>query len=373
MQEAGITVEEASRLSTGPDPDADEWYFDGKPTCVARGVDWAPCDKSDHALYCPGSRIIGTNTYGTGEDQAEAVKLAIRAFGFVHPDCPGCVEPRTLPNSPTYCRTLKGETCTYKCNDGYEQNGTHTCNSNGTLTGGQCAVKKVVPESPPVPSSPDTKIKKVKQTTPVDVAHENWTEYNQRLEYARTEEYKVRLNGDACFYLHQLADHLYESGYVQPRNPLRTGLFKAARKAKCKWIHEEVLATNPEVAHEVPVRGDHGPWPTKYNAVRVMVEGYGPVAVPLYDARDQKGRDLYNGLKDAMSTRNEYTIYLPGTTKPLDDADDLFEVGIKTSVVLQAFKGKRSLKARESVDAHKRPPKPGPWQGMDLFKGAIAP
>ena len=50
-----------------------------------------------------------------------------------------------------------------------------------------------------------------------------------------------------------------------------------------------------------------GPWPTKYNAVRVMVEGYGPVAVPLYDARDQKGRDLYNRLKEAMSTRNEYT------------------------------------------------------------------
>lgn len=377
MQQAGITSAEARRLSFGPDPDVDEWHFDGHPTCVARGVDWAKCDSEVNALLCPGASIsdglLSTATYGTGEAQAEAVKEAIRSLGFVHPDCPGCVNPRTLDHSPTVCRTLKGQVCPFTCESGFEVNGTHTCNENGSLTGGRCSVIKHNPDVSIEPTPTPTWVSPWKPMTPVVVDHVNWTAYADNLAYTQTPEYKERLSGDTCLYLRQLSEYYYWLGRWKPREPIRMGLFTAARAAKCKWIHDPVLANNAEHPHIVPERGDRGPWPRVYNAIRVMVEGYGPVAVSI-DRKVSKGIDLYTALKTAMSTKNEFTIHVPGTSRPLDDGDDLSTLGLETGTVLRADKGKKSLRARESKDGHKRPAesKHESWTLPDTETGAIA-
>merc|ERR1712048_1368069 len=158
----------------------------GRPTCVARGVDWAKCDSDATALYCPGQSftdgVLSSPTYGTGEQQAEAVKDAIRSLGFVHPDCPGCTAPRTLEHSPTVCRTLKGQDCPYACENGFAVNGTHTCQANGTLLGGRCSV---IPTNPDVfiePTPTPTWVNPWKPTTPVDVDHVNWTAHEEHLD-----------------------------------------------------------------------------------------------------------------------------------------------------------------------------------------------
>jgi len=211
-------------------------------------------------------------------------------------------------------------------------------------------------------------------TTPVDVAHENWTEYRQQLEFAKTEAYKRYVNGDTCLYLHRLAEHLHKAGYVTPRSPLRTGLIKVARTAKCEWLHDEVPSYDGrEYMHVVPVRGDHGPWPRPHRPWHLMVDGYGPVV--LDTGNITTGKDLYEAMGRSISSQVAYTIYLPVTdgsdsSQPLDDGDELANLHVRSGQFLHARKGKIYRRARGENDTH-RPWKIPVWQHNDPHKGSI--
>jgi len=384
MQDAGIPASEAAKLSFGPDPQVDEWHYDGKPTCVARGVDWAACSEDDTALLCPGKRLLSSNTFGTGEAQAEAVKAAIDNGG-VHPDCPGCFENRKVDKSVTTCRTLKQQSCPYQCKPGYQATGTHYCSENGTLSGGSCEPIPVNPDNGPSQTPSPTPRPAAKPVTPVDVTHENWTAYEEARVHIKTRAFQDRLKGDACYYLWQLAEYLNKAGYASPRSPLRTKLVDAARDVQCAWLQEEVRAIKPEFPQVVPVRGDHGPWPRIYRAIRLMVDGYGPVALSL-DRSTATGRDVYEALKQAMSSKDEYTIYIGGddgssnARKPLDEGDKLSELGAKLDgKILRAVKGRQTLystggvKEDGSAEPRHRPLGTDVWKGIDLHRSSIAP
>jgi hypothetical protein len=332
-----------------PDNTYNEWFLEGQPTCIAQGPHHHSCE-APSLLVCSGG-----SGYGTGEEQASALKIAMDNGG-VHPDCPGCTTNRNVAHSPTVCMTKKGNECRYECDDGYVPTGPMVCQENGVLTGGGCVVRVVDTEtnemtSPsPIPSPSNSPQPSVINPTQEDISHENWTEWRRAIDEEQTAEYQKLLGENICLYLLDLENHWQEI-HLMPRKPLRFRLYDAARAGECAWFHEEVVSTAEERKHLIPVRGDKGPWPRILTPNLVHVSTSQGVMALSVDLQSGKGIDLYQALAERMSLApSDFTIYLPNSVHPVDEGTLLSSYNIKLSDTLKAIIGQRVWTADRSKD-----------------------
>jgi len=347
LKDAGVSSGDATRLTILPGHDNNyaEWYIDGKPTCVASGPHYHACEMGEsNLLVCVGD----DNTYGTGPQQAAAIVATLNNKG-VHPSCPSCTVGRTMPHTHTVCMVPKGAECAYVCDVLYVANGTRICGEDGEYHGGMCYIPPVDTEthemmSPsPVPSTSPSPTPSTVMVTQNDAVHENWTDYQQRLDDEETAEYQKLLSERACLYLLELENHWQEVG-LMPRKPLRAHLYDAARAAECAWVHEEVFSTNKELNHHIPVRGDKGPWPkiAMPNVVHVRTT-QGVFALGVNITSDH-GRDLYKELGQRLSiSPDELTIYTRDGIHPIDDERMLSSYNLSYSDILESKVGSRAL------------------------------
>lgn len=355
LQDAGISSEHASRLTIMPSHDNtyQEWYYDGRPTCLATGPHYHKCVPGDQGLLV----CAGGSEYGSGPIQATFLQ-AVVANGGVHPDCSTCTIGRSIAHSQTTCIIKKGETCDYACDPGYVANGTRTCESNGVLVGGGCIVPAVDTEThemmtpSPIPSPSPSPSPSFVVVTQIDVVHENWTEYQQRLDDEETAHYQALLTEHACLYLLDLENYFQETG-MSPRKPVRHGLYDAARAGECAWVHEEVFSTNEEIKHPNPTRGDHGPWPEILTPNIVHIRSNQGVFALHVDLSNNNGRELYKALAKRLSIMPEdITIYTRDNIHPIDDNRPLSSYGLKYSDMLNAVVGPRTYASTQQILWH---------------------